>query len=79
MKIETGALVDASIVDSPYAPDGSVKIEVAEDREDTRSEEAKEEEQSYQVKVGSAKPGVDTEAWWVENVRSLDMGTRNMS
>lgn len=74
MKIETGALVDASIVDSPYAPDGSVKIEVAEDREDTRSEEAKEEERSYQVKVGSAKPGVDTEAWWVVKCKKFRYG-----
>lgn len=57
MKTKTGALVDASIVDSPYAPDGSVKIEVAEDREDIGSEEAKEEERSYQVKVGSCKTG----------------------
>lgn len=75
MKIETGALVDASIVDSPYAPpDGSVKIEVAEDREDTRSEEAKEEERSYQVKVGSAKPGVDTEARWVVKCKKFRYG-----
>lgn len=74
MKIETGALVDASIVDSPYAPDGSVKIEVAEDREDTRSEEAKEEERSYQVKVGSAKPGVDAEARWVVKCKKFRYG-----
>ena len=74
MKIETGALVDASVVDSPYTPDGSVKIEVAEDREDTRSEEAKEEERSYQVKVGSAKPGVDTEAWWVVKCKKFRYG-----
>lgn len=40
-RIDQGAIVDASIVDSPYAPDGSVVIEVAEDREDTRSEEAR--------------------------------------
>ena len=39
-RIDQGAIVDASIVDSPYAPDGSVVIEVAEDREDTRSDEA---------------------------------------
>ena len=74
MKIETGALVDASIVDSPYAPDGSVKIEVAEDREDIRSEEAKEEERSYQVNVGSAKPDVDTEARWVVKYKKFRYG-----
>ena len=74
MTIKVGALVDASIVDSPYAPDGSIKIEVAEDREDTRSEEAKEEEQNYQVKVGSAKPGVDTEARWVVKSKKFRYG-----
>ena len=37
-RIDQGAIVDASIVDSPYSPDGSVVIEVAEDREDTRSD-----------------------------------------
>lgn len=38
--IDQGAIVDAGIVDSPYAPDGSLVIEVAEDREDTCSDKA---------------------------------------
>lgn len=39
-RIDQGAIVDASIVDSPYAPDGSILIEVADDREDLRLEES---------------------------------------
>ena len=38
-RIDQGAIVNASIVDSPYAPDGSIFIEVADDREDLRSED----------------------------------------
>ena len=30
-RIDQGAIVDASIVDSPHAPDGSILIEVADD------------------------------------------------
>ena len=39
-RIDQEAIVDASIVDSPHAPDGSILIEVADDREDLRTEEA---------------------------------------
>lgn len=60
-RIDQGAIVDASIVDSPNAPDGSILIEVADDREDLRTEE----EQAYQYELKSCKPGVDTEARWV--------------
>ena len=31
IRIDQGAIVDASIVDSPHAPDGSILIEVADD------------------------------------------------
>ena len=58
-------IVDASIVDSPHAPDGSILIEVADDREDLRTEEEQAQEQTYQYELKSRKPGVDTEARWV--------------
>ena len=58
-------MVDASIVDSPNAPDGSILIEVADDREDLRTEEEQSQEQAYQYELKSCKPGVDTEAHWV--------------
>ena len=39
VSIKQGALVDASVVETPFTPKGPLIIEVAEDREDTRSEE----------------------------------------
>ena len=73
-RIDQGAIVDASIVDSPYAPDGSVVIEVAEDREDTRSEEARTQEEAYLCELKSGKPGVDSEARWVRKGRHYRYG-----
>jgi len=61
-RIDQGAIVDASIVDSPHAPDGSILIKVADDREDLRTEEEQAQEQAYQYELKSRKPGVDTEA-----------------
>ena len=68
-RIDQGAIVDASIVDSPHAPDGSILIKVADDREDLRTEEEQAQEQAYQYELKSRKPGVDTEARWVRKGR----------
>lgn len=54
-RIDQDAIVDASIVDSPYSPDGSVVIEVAEDREDARSQEALAQEEAYHYKLRHSK------------------------
>ena len=56
-------------MDSPHAPDGSILIEVADDREDLRTEEEQAQEQAYQYELKSHKPGVDTEARWVRKGR----------
>ncbi len=48
-RIDQGAIVDASIVGSPHAPDGSILIEVADNREDLRTEEEQAQEQAYQI------------------------------
>lgn len=63
--INQGALVDASIVDSLHAPDGRIVIEVAEDREDVRSEDAHSQEEAYHCVLKSKKPGMNSEARWV--------------
>ena len=47
-RIDQGAIVDATIVDSPHAPDGSILFEVADDREGLRTEEEQAQEQAYQ-------------------------------
>ena len=55
IRIDQGAIVDASIVDIPHAPDGSILIEVADDREDlpTEEEQAQERLISMSRKVAS--------------------------
>lgn len=73
-RIDQGAIVDASIVDSPYSPDGSVVIEVAEDREDTRSDESRTQEEAYHCELKSGKSGVDSEARWVRKGRHYRYG-----
>ena len=57
-------------MDSPHAPDGSILIEVADDREDLRTEEEQAQEQAYQYELKSRKPGVDTEARWMRKGRN---------
>ena len=61
-------------MDSPHAPDGSILIEVADDREDLRTEEEQAQEQAYQYELKSRKPGVDTEARWVRKGRHYRYG-----
>ena len=73
--IDHGAIIDASIVDSPHAPDGSILIKVADDREDLRTTEEQAQEEAYQYELKSRKPGVDTEARWVRKGRRYRYGS----
>ena len=73
-RIDHGAIVDASIVDSPHAPDGSILIKVADDREDLRTTEEQAQEEAYQYELKSRKLGVDTEARWVRKGRRYRYG-----
>ena len=61
-------------MDSPHAPDGSILIEVADDREDLRTEEEQAQEQAYQYELNSRKLGVDTEVRWVRKGRHYRYG-----
>ena len=74
MAIKEGAIVDASIVDTPNKPSGGRQIVIADDREDTRTDEEKAAEETYQQKVVSAKPGVDYEARWVKKGQAYRYG-----
>lgn len=73
-RIDQGAIVDASIVDSPYAPDGSILIKVVDDREDLRSEDEQTQEETYQYELKSRKLDVDTEARWICKGRQYRYG-----
>lgn len=74
MTIKEGAIVDASIVDSPSKPSGGRQIVIADDREDTRTDEEKAAEEAYQQQVVSTKPGVDYEARWVKKGQAYRYG-----
>ena len=65
VSIKSGVIVDASVVDTPNKPKGPRTIEVAGDREDTRTEEEKAEEVEYQRTIEKKSPGTDGEAAWV--------------
>lgn len=75
--IRTGAIVDASVMDSPRKPRGKKEIEiVAIDREESTSDEAnaslkKEEQVSAKLKVQSH---VDREAGWIVKGKKLRYG-----
>ena len=64
--IKEGVLIDASIVDSPHRPDGILRITVADDREDTRSDDEKDEEEAYHKLLLQERKGTDGEARWVK-------------
>ena len=76
MAIKEDAIVDASIVDSLNKPSGGHQIVIADDREDTRTDEEKAAEEAYQQQVVSTKPGVDYAARWVKKGQAYRYGYR---
>lgn len=73
--VKTGAIVDASIVDSPFKPKGTVSYEIETDRCEIQREEkdlAIEEETQQLMKVTS--PGVDGEARWIKKAGKVRYG-----
>lgn len=73
--VKTGAIVDASIIDSPLKPKGKASYKVAEDRED-QPREASELEKETQSKAvqKEVQPSVDTQAAWVKKAGKLRYG-----
>lgn len=74
ISVREGVLVDASLVETPHKPNGSITIEVADDREDNRSEEEKEAEEDYQKQVVRQRKGTDEEARWVYKQKRYHYG-----
>lgn len=73
--VKTGAIVDASIVDSPYKPKGKAAYEVAADRsEDERAEQDLVAEEGAQRLMKVTSPGVDSEARWVKKAGKARYG-----
>lgn len=55
-------------------PNGSVVIELAEGREDSRSDEARTQEEASHYELKSGNPGIDSEALWVRKGKSYRYG-----
>src|SRR4029077_9572439 len=73
--VKTGALVDATVTDSPRKPKGKTTYAVADDRkEEQRSEEAIKEERKQNQLLKITQPGVDTEAAWLKKAGKLHYG-----
>lgn len=73
--VKTGAIVDATVTDSPRKPKGKTVYEVADDRkEEERSEKDKEQEVTQKRVIKITQPGVDTEAAWLKKAGKLHYG-----
>lgn len=69
--VRRGAIVDASITDSPRRPRGKKVYEVVEDRKEDARGEVPSEEPALREMV---KPNVDTDARWVIKMKRLHFG-----
>ena len=73
--VKTGALVDASVTESPRRPKGKTTYMIADDRkEDERDEADIREEQQQKQLIKSTQPGVDREAAWLKKAGKLYYG-----
>jgi IS5 family transposase len=73
--VKTGAIVDASIIDSPLKPKGKTSYEIEIDRsEEERSAEDLQKEEQAQVLIKKEQPGVDTEARWITKAGKMRYG-----
>lgn len=73
--VKTGAIVDASIIDSPLKPKGKTTYEIAIDRsEQERTPEEQQNEQQAHVLFKKQHPGVDSEARWIKKAGKTRYG-----
>ena len=68
--VKRGAIVDASITNTPRRPSGGKSYEAVEDRKEDENMEASEKAMLKEV----IKPNVDTEARWVKKMGKLHFG-----
>jgi IS5 family transposase len=73
--VKTGAIVDASIVDSPLKPHGSTTYAIVEDRSEETQYKAEIEKAEAQMRIiKKEQPGVDSEARWIKKAGKLRFG-----
>ena len=73
--IKRGAIVDASITDSPRRPRGRKEYEVVEDRNEESGRDVAEKAMVKEI----VKPNVDGEARWVKKMGKLHFGYKRHS
>jgi IS5 family transposase len=62
-----GAILDASIIDSPLKPKGQTTFQIENDRsEEDRSDEDKNNENSHHIEVTKIQKGADPEGLWIK-------------
>lgn len=73
--VKTGAIVDATVTDSPRKPKGKTTYAITDDRkEEERSESDTKEEAVQKRLIKITQPGVDTEAAWIKKAGKLHYG-----
>jgi len=70
--VKQGAIVDASITDSPLKPRGTVPYEITKDRDETPLNIEQEAEEKALLK--KSQPSVDTEAAWIKKAGKIRYG-----
>ena len=73
--VKTGAIVDATVTDSPRKPRSKTTYAIADDRKETERNEAdiKEETKQNQL-IKITQPGVDAQAAWLKKAGKLHYG-----
>lgn len=73
--VKTGAIVDATVTDSPRKPKGKTTYAIADDRkEQERAQTDIEQEAAEKQVIKIIQPGVDTEAAWLKKAGRLHYG-----
>ena len=73
--VKTGAIVDASIIDSPFRPKGKPLYEIAVDREENEQTNQESEKQKHEIELIKVQsPGVDAQARWIKKAGRLRYG-----
>ncbi len=73
--VKSGAIVDASIIDTPLRPRGRATYEIETDRaENERDPQQLQNEELAQVLIRTQQPGVDSEARWIQKAGKTRYG-----
>lgn len=76
--VKSGAIVDASIIDTPLKPKGKATYEIVADRaEQERTTQDQEIENEQQELLKKEQPGVDTQARWIKKAGKPGMAIKS--